>query len=299
MRRIVLLLVAVGAMFAGLVSTTLGATPGWECIPTTAGQAVVSGGTGAAPSCSSGTAVLAPTYVSSGVGGKPTVQFTGVNVQVVNGTGVESTLNGTGNLIVGYDETPGKQTGSHNFLLGGPDQSDTSYGGILAGRANTTSNGYASILGGQYNNAAGYASTIGGGYSNKTSSNNSTVSSGCSNLAGTGTLAVNANCTKTADTGFYVSVTGGTGNQAEAENSTVSGGAYNLANDLYTSISGGCDNLAGTGTVKWPAHAVTATTHAPNSSCACQSGRCIAYRAGAITPRHSPKPMRRCPARSQ
>ena len=46
-------------------------TPGWECVPTTAGQAVVSGGTGSAPSCGAGTtAVLAPTFVSSGVGGE-------------------------------------------------------------------------------------------------------------------------------------------------------------------------------------------------------------------------------------
>src|SRR5437763_14934618 len=60
-------------------------TPGWECVPTTAGQAVVSGGTGAAPSCGTGeTAVLAPTYVSSGVGGKPTVKFSAVNVQILN-----------------------------------------------------------------------------------------------------------------------------------------------------------------------------------------------------------------------
>ncbi len=61
-------------------------TPGWECIPATAGQPVVSGGTGAAPSCGAGnTPVLAPTYVSSGVGGKPTVQFSAVNVRSSTG----------------------------------------------------------------------------------------------------------------------------------------------------------------------------------------------------------------------
>src|SRR5689334_1087682 len=66
-------------------------TPGWECVPTTAGQAVVSGGTGASPSCGAGTtAVLAPTYVSTGVGGKPTVVFSAVNVQIVSGSGSTS-----------------------------------------------------------------------------------------------------------------------------------------------------------------------------------------------------------------
>src|SRR4051794_1071846 len=93
----------VGA-FAACASAAV--TPGWECVPTTAGQAVVSGGAGAAPSCGAGTtAVLAPTYVPSGVGGKPTVQFAAVNVQVVSGSGsTTGTLNGEGNLVVGYAE---------------------------------------------------------------------------------------------------------------------------------------------------------------------------------------------------
>lgn len=107
------------ALTIGLLLSMTGAalaatTPGWECVPTTAGQAVVSGGTGAAPSCSGGTtAVLAPTYVASGVGGKPTVEFSSVNVQVVSGSGATNgAVNGEGNLIVGYNEKPGTQTGS-------------------------------------------------------------------------------------------------------------------------------------------------------------------------------------------
>lgn len=104
-------------------------TPGWECIPTTAGQAVVSGGTGGAPSCGAGTtAVLAPTFISSGVGGKPTVQFSAVNVQIVNGMASEATTNGEGNLVVGYNEKGGAQTGSHNLVLGG----SNSYTTVLA-----------------------------------------------------------------------------------------------------------------------------------------------------------------------
>src|SRR5919204_3281661 len=97
-------------------------TPGWECIPTTAGQPVVSGGTGSAPSCGAGTtAVLAPTYVASGVGGKPTVQFAAVNVQIVSGSGAtDAAVNGKGNLVIGYDENPASrpQTGSHDLILG-------------------------------------------------------------------------------------------------------------------------------------------------------------------------------------
>src|SRR5438067_1343428 len=114
-------------------------TPGWECVPATAGQAVVSGGTGPAPSCGAGTtAVLAPTYVSAGVGGKPTVQFAAVNVQILNGTGRTASVNGTGNLVIGYDENPASlaQTGSHDLILG-RNHSFTGFAQLLAGFQNT------------------------------------------------------------------------------------------------------------------------------------------------------------------
>ena len=91
-------------------------------------------------------------FVKEGVGKKPTVQFSGVNLQVINGSGSESDITGTGmgtgNLIIGYDETPGTQTGSHNLLLGGPSNSYTSFGGIIGGFSNKIPNSYASILGG-------------------------------------------------------------------------------------------------------------------------------------------------------
>src|ERR1700683_3138816 len=86
---------SVTAVSPAPASTPPPVTPGWECVPTTAGQAVVSGGTGPAPACgSTSTAVLAPTYVSSGVGGKATAEFSGVNVQIVDGKGSTSVVNG-------------------------------------------------------------------------------------------------------------------------------------------------------------------------------------------------------------
>src|SRR5437764_12535738 len=100
-RRLLVAGGVVGGVFAVFAAGALAAvTPGWECVPTTAGQAVVSGGTGSAPSCGAGTtAVLAPTYLGSGVGGKPTVQFVAVNVQIVSGSGSTSgTVNGEGNV---------------------------------------------------------------------------------------------------------------------------------------------------------------------------------------------------------
>src|SRR5438094_794188 len=115
--------VAAVVVWAGLLAggALAAVTPGWECVPTAAGQAVVSGGTASAPSCGAGTtAVLAPTFISSGVGGGPTVQFAAVNVQVVNGAGATASVNGRGNLVVGYDENPSArpQTGSHDLILG-------------------------------------------------------------------------------------------------------------------------------------------------------------------------------------
>src|SRR5205807_3873238 len=102
---VVAVVVVWGGVLAG--GALAAVTPGWECVPTTAGQAVVSGGAGATPSCGGNeTAVLAPTYVSSGVGGKPTVKFSAVNVQILNGAGSTASLNGTGNMVVGYDENP-------------------------------------------------------------------------------------------------------------------------------------------------------------------------------------------------
>ena len=93
------------------------------------------GGTGATPACSSGTAVLAPTYVSAGVGGKPTVMFSTVNVQVLSGAGSTSAaVNGEGNLIVGYAENRlhYAQTGSNDLVLGA-DNGWSSYGRSSAG----------------------------------------------------------------------------------------------------------------------------------------------------------------------
>jgi hypothetical protein len=82
-------------------------------------------------------------YLESGVGGKPTIQISGVNVQVVNGTGKTETINGEGNLVIGYDEHNGyfgsrQQTGSHDLIVG-LEQEFTSFGGILGGFRNTAS----------------------------------------------------------------------------------------------------------------------------------------------------------------
>ena len=193
-------------------------TPGWECIPTTQGQAVVSGGTGSAPSCGSGsTAVLAPTYVSSGVGGKPTVEFSAVNVQIVSGSGSTSgAVNGEGNMIIGYAENANgySQAGSHDLVVGS-DNGWKGYGEVVGGTKNQSIGNFAATFG-QGNKASGTASLTAG--SNNTAS------------------------------GSQSSAIGGNHNTAKGAQSSVIGGDFNLANDSFASVSGGCENVAGPST---------------------------------------------------
>jgi len=237
------------------VASAAGVTPGWECVPTTAGLPVTSGGAGPSPSCSSGTAVLAPTYVASGVGGKPTVEFSTVNLQVVSGSGSTSgTVNGEGNLIVGYAENPNnhKQTGSNDLvvginngwsgygeLVGGANNQAsgdyaTAFGAtntasgeysLAAGHVNTPSGFYSTAIGGEYNTASGFHSSITGGEYNRATDQFSSITGGCSGLAGAGQPQYNT-C---ASSGFE----------------SVTGGQFNVATDLFSSISGGCDGQAG------------------------------------------------------
>jgi hypothetical protein len=73
--------------------------------------------------------------------------------------------NGTGNLILGYDEAPGTQTGSHNLLLGGV--------------GNQASAENASVSGGKENKATGEGSSVSGGGGGEASGTLASVT-GCS-----------------------------------------------------------------------------------------------------------------------
>src|SRR6266566_1891986 len=138
------------ACIAVLASALFMAAPSWAegptraCLPEAASKPVLS--TNAKGECPTKTInnvavkykpVVLPTYVASGAGGKPTARFSGVNVQVVNGEGHTGSVNGEGNLVIGYDEhlAEREQTGSHNLILG-EQQKFTSVGGLLAGAFN-------------------------------------------------------------------------------------------------------------------------------------------------------------------
>jgi hypothetical protein len=188
-RSSVVLASVVGVLVLGGGGAQAGAsvTPGWECIPVTAGQPVTSGGTSTVPSCTGGTTpVLAPTYVSSGVGGKPTVEFQSVNLQIISGSGsTAGVVNGEGNLVIGYAENTGNRprTGSNNLIVGS-ENGWTSFGGIVGGQSNQLTGKYATVFGandvasgawtflaGEHNRASGLGSSILGGDGNAATAN--------------------------------------------------------------------------------------------------------------------------------
>jgi hypothetical protein len=136
--------------------------------------------------------------------------FSGMNVQVVSGSGsTDGTVNGVGNLIVGYNEdgAAATRTGSHNLVVG-IDHEYTSFGGLVAGAVNTISAAFASVSGGTRNTASGLASSVSGGDENTASANYSNVSGGDENTA----------------SGSWSSVSGGYRNTANGVTSTIGGG---------------------------------------------------------------------------
>ena len=146
--------------------------------------------------------------------GSDILTISGANLMVNSGhadgtTG--GTVNGLGNIIIGYDEDDGDtKTGSHNLVVG-KDHTYSSYGGIVVGLNNSITGAYSSVSGGSFNTASGDYSSVSGGV-------NSTA------------------------WGVYSSVLGGSANTASGSYSTVSGGAINTASGQHSSILGGYGN---------------------------------------------------------
>ena len=154
-----------------------------------------------------------------------TVLISGANLQVVSGEGSTSAVNGTGNIIIGYDEnTSDDKSGSHNLVVG-QGHTYSSYGGIVVGYNNSITGNYSSVSGGQYNTASGTTSSVSGGAYNTASGGASSVSGGVDNTA----------------EGANSSVSGGYSNTASGSDSSVSGGNLNTASGDYFSASGQYD----------------------------------------------------------
>jgi hypothetical protein len=201
-------------------------------------------------------------YSPAGLNGLPTLRITGANLQILSGSGsTEGTVNGLGNLILGYGENPHgfSQAGSHNLVLG-DNQEFTSYGGLVAGQYNhakapfadifgynsTASGQFSSISGGSSNTASGQWSSVGGGFANTSSGDSAMVSGGQNNTASSTGAAVGGGDANTSS-GSSATVSGGQHNTASGTGATVSGGYANAATDPNGSILGGCSNLTGPG----------------------------------------------------
>ena len=152
-------------------------------------------------------------------------------MQVLSGAGKEETLNGEGNLVVGYSfdaaQFPG---GSNNLEVGSPTNAFTnSYGALLAGSSNEA-NGPDNVLFGFDNVASGMNATVTGGSKNQAKGELDSIGGGTANV--------------TTETGS--SVGGGYGNTASGAYSSISGGEGNTASGIYSSILGGQDVLLST-----------------------------------------------------
>ena len=183
-----------------------------------------------------------------------TIRFTGVNVQVVNGLEATETLNGVGNLIVGYNEGRPEggdiRTGSHN-LVGGIFSNYGSAGGLVVGDGNSILAPHATVTGGGGNSATGVNSAVGGGYLNAATSYLSSVVGGGNNRADfeySTIIGGNANRTL----GGSAVVVGGELNVASASLATAVGGELNLASGYGSTVGDGGSRTA-TGTDNWAA----------------------------------------------
>ena len=152
--------------------------------------------------------------------------ITNANLYIQSGSGTtEGTVNGKGNLVIGYNELRGSgdvRTGSHNLIVG-KNNNYGSYGGIVVGNYNTISGGYSSVSGGYGNTASYYYSSVSGGSGNTASGNSSSVSGGYWNTA----------------SGWISSVSGGESNTASNDYSSVSGGVGRSATGEYDWVAGG------------------------------------------------------------
>ncbi len=144
-----------------------------------------------------------------------TIRFTGVNLQIVNGSGAtngwrdggdpgrEPALDppnapdGLGNLIVGYNElgqdNADLRTGSHN-IVAGIKNNYTSAGGIVVGHHSTISGFLATVTGGNRNQATGSLASVSGGQLNRATGPVSSVSGGNSNIASGEKSSVSGGC---------------------------------------------------------------------------------------------------------
>ena len=201
--------------------------------------------------------------------GPDTLLLTGMNLQVVNGSGFTDNgqfpfvnhENGLGNLIIGYNRANGDtRTGSHNLVIG----DDHSYSGTVsvvtgwnntvgpgfwsfAAGSNNTASGNGSFAAGSNNTASNVGSFVGGGTTNTSSGVYSLVSGGEFNTASSNGSWVGGGHFNTASGLVQSFIAGGSNNSATGFNSFIGGGHNNIASGGDSFVGGGTSNTAGPG----------------------------------------------------
>ena len=168
--------------------------------------------------------------LSDGYGTGTELTLSGENLHIVNGEGATDTINGLGNLILGYNDSNSSLTafnvGSHNLVLGRANLY-ASYGGIVGGVNNIISGAYATVLGGHTNVASGDWSFVYGGLNNEAVGQQSAITGGSDNDA----------------YGLGSAITGGvnnqTGQQPSSDSSFISALDQPATSGEFASVTGG------------------------------------------------------------
>jgi hypothetical protein len=161
-----------------------------------------------------------------------TLLLTGMNLQVVNGSGSTNSENRVGNVIIGYnlDSTANPSSsdkrGSHNLVIG-DGHKYTQSSGIVSGHDSYLNNDYSVILGGYGHLVDGASAGVIGGHDSLNQ----------------GDFAVIVGGTFNAVDGTSSFVGGGTENSAVQQNSAVVGGSNNEADGLSSFVAGGQNQL--------------------------------------------------------
>jgi len=239
---------------------------------------------------------LRDTLSIENVNGVRTVRFSGVNLQVVNGTNSTETVNGVGNLIIGYDETNTssrsvcslatdingnslttesaclaaggtvavrQKIGSHNLVMGSQN-SYSSAGGIVAGQGNFITGLYASSLGGTANLASGLFAVNVAGRGNHPAGIAAASLGGSDNAATGNNSSVSGGSSNNAST-VGATVSGGFRNTASGPQSNVTGGIRNESSGPFSHVSGGSNNIS-SGATSTVAGGSANDSQAPTSS---------------------------------
>lgn len=163
-------------------------------------------------------------------------------------TDITTSVNGKGNLIIGYNEAnpvtgAGTQRGgSHNLILGSYHNYE-SFGGIVSGTTNNLEDAHCVSFGSK-NSARGVGSTITGGGENIAFGDFSSISGGFGNGTAGALSSVSGGSGNTTN-GLFSSISGGSNNKANGSTSAVHGGTENIATGQLSVVSGGNSNTAG------------------------------------------------------